>query len=69
MYHTILSSRSISQKANFRDAVQMCSGDDNQELIPVDKLRYFHEENVNIIDGDEKGLFRINAIKHDGKWY
>ena len=62
-------SRSISQKADFRDAVQMCSGDDKQELIPVDKLSYFHEENVNMIDGDKNSLFRINAIKHNGKWY
>ena len=47
----------------------MCSDADNQELIPIDKLRYFHKENVNMIDGDERGLFRINAIKHSGKWY
>ena len=69
VFHITLFSRSISQKANFRDAVQMCSGDDKQELIPVDKLSYFHEENVNMIDGDKNSLFRINAIKHNGKWY
>ena len=64
-----MSPRSIPQKADFRDALQMCSDADNQELIPIDKLRYFHKENVNMIDGDERGLFRINAIKHSGKWY
>ena len=62
-------SRAISQKADFKDALQMCSGDDKQELIPVDKLRYFHKENGIMIDGEENGLFRINAIKHNGEWY
>ena len=62
-------SRSISTETDFRDAVQMCSGDDNQELIPVDKLRFFQDESVTTIDGDQNGLFCINAINHNGKWY
>ena len=63
--------------ADFRDSVQKCSGTYklseydylNQELIPVDKLRYFQDESVTKLDGDEDGLFRINAINHNGKWY
>ena len=62
-------SRSISTEADFRDTVQMCSGNDKQELIPVDKLHYFQDESVTTIDGDENGLFRVNAINHNGKWY
>ena len=49
--------------------MQMCSHKDKQELISVDKLRYFHKEHVSTINGDEKGLFRINAIKYDDIWY
>ena len=41
----------------------------NQQLIPVDKLRYFHKERVTEIYGDKKGLYRINAIKFNNSWY
>ena len=63
--------------ADFRDSVQKCAGTYklseydylNQELIPVDKLRYFHKERVTKVYGDKKGLFRINAIKFNNTWY
>ena len=65
----ILCSRSISTEADFTDAVQMCSGDDEQELISVENLLYFQDESVTMIDGDGDVFFRINAIKNDDKWY
>ena len=63
--------------ADFRDSVKKCAGTYkvseydylNQELIPVDKLRYFHKERVSKVYGDKKGLFRINAIKFNNTWY
>ena len=47
----------------------MCSGNDKEELMSVDKLRYFDEENVVTLNGAEQGLFRINAIKFEDTWY
>ena len=63
--------------ANFRDAIQMCSRSNKvlendylkQELMPVDKLRYFQKEAVPLDNGCVKGLFRINAIKFNNTWY
>ena len=63
-----MSFRSIPKMANFRDAVQMCSGNHKvSELMPVDKLHHFHLEKDTSVDED--GLFRVNAIKLNNTWY
>ena len=66
--------RSVSKKADFRDSVHTCSVSNkvsklNQQLILVDKLRYFYKERVSKVYGDKKGLFRVNAIKFNNSWY
>ena len=56
--------------ANFRDAIQMCSGDHKaSELMSLDKLRYFQKQNATLVEKNEETLFRINAIKFNNTWY
>ena len=45
-----------------------CPAAEGQQLFPIDKLRYFAQENVNKFYGSKKGLFRVNAIKLNDMW-
>ena len=45
-----------------------CPSAEGKQLFPIDKLRYFAQENVSKIYGSKKGLFRVNAIKLNGMW-
>ena len=65
----ICPNRFIRKPVNFHKAINFCkksANNINQELIPIDKLRYFQQEGTQKFN--IRGLVRVNAIKYKGKW-
>ena len=63
--------RPVQKPSNFKTAINSCSQSSTyynikQNLITIEKLRYFHREGVRRIYG--RGLWRVNAIKNGNKW-
>ena len=62
--------RPVQKPSNFKTAIVSCTRSSKynikQNLMTIEKLRYFHREGVRRIYG--RGLWRVNAIKNGNKW-